>query len=111
VQGGGGADRPAGHVAGRRSDQVAAQEHDVFRATLALVHFIDQRAQDEQLEAGRRSDTLVAALDCPRRRLWRPGGIKELQRAGRVKIDTKKQLGCDRPDMPPPELAEQESQE
>lgn len=46
-----------------------------------------------------RTDALAAKADCDRRRLFRPGGLKDLQAAGWVAHDPA--AGYFRPDVPP----------
>jgi len=52
-----------------------------------------------------RTDALAAELDCDRRRLFKPGALKELREHGLVRHDPR--LGYYAANTPPPELSEE----
>ncbi len=68
--------------------------------------FVPSPLQNAILEAldgkALRTDALAAAADCERRRLFRAGGLKELQDQGLVRNHPR--LGYYRPDSPPDEI-------
>lgn len=69
-------------------------------------NFVPTATQDAILDAlagkALRTDALAARVDCDRRTLFKPNGIKELVQAGWVRHH--RRLGYYRPDDPPPEL-------
>lgn len=89
------------HLAHQIPDHLAQQTDDwepnEFQAT--ILGLLEYRAL--------RSDALWRELGCDRSRIWKKGGIKELEEHGLVHLDhSDKRLGYYRTDCPPAELAE-----